>query len=111
MRPRSASAARTTSLHALLLADVGGVAARRAARVGDLARDRFELLGFAADQRDARAERGELVRGAAADAAAGAGHDAGLAGEQAGAEDRSDTSHGMTKPFSRLAALYQANAL
>ena len=46
MRPKSPSTARTTSLHALLLADVGRVAARRAARVRDLARDRFELSGL-----------------------------------------------------------------
>ena len=75
-------------LHALFLADVGGVAARAAARVRDLARDRFELVGLAADQRDARAERGQFMRRAAPDAAAGAGHDAGLAGEQAVAKNR-----------------------
>ena len=97
MRPKSASTARTTSLHALFLADVGGVAARRAAGVGDLARDRFELFGLAADQRDARAERGQFMRRAAPDAAAGAGHDAGLAREQAVAKDRLICRHATRK--------------
>ena len=103
-------------LHALFLADVGAVAARGAAGVRDLARDRFELLRLAPDQGDARAERGEFMRGAAADAAAGAGDDAGLAGEQAVAENRLKFRHDARSfercqtGFSRLGALYQANA-
>ena len=82
MRPKSASTAAHDLGHALFLADVGGIAARRAAGVGDLARDRFELVCLAANERHARAERRQLMRRAAPDAAAGAGHDAGLAREQ-----------------------------
>ena len=116
MRPKSASTAAHDLAHALFLADVGGVAARRAARVGDLARDRFQLLRLAADQRHARAERGQFMRRAAADAAAGAGHDAGLALEQFRAKDRLICRHadpGNSKPekgFSKVRKLYQANA-
>jgi hypothetical protein len=92
-------------LHALLLADVAGVAARLAAGIRDLARDGLELVLLAADQRHFRAERGELMRRAAANAAAGPGHDAGLTCEQVGTEDRIER-----RPHNCGFAIHQANA-
>ena len=59
-----------------------------AAVLGDLGGDRGELLGLAADQGHGGAQAAELVGRAAADAAAAAGDDDHLAGEQALAEDR-----------------------
>ena len=70
------------------LADVEGVRLAGAAGRLDLALHDGELLGLAAGDDDMRAERRDLVRGAAADAAAAAGDDDGLAGEQPRLEDR-----------------------
>ena len=103
---------------ALLLADVDRVAACAAAGVRDLARNRVKFLWSAADQRDLRAKRRQLMRRAAADAAAGPGHNAGLAREQACAEDGSigsghgwrNRKKGCRTGSSRLNAIYQANA-
>jgi hypothetical protein len=53
-----------------------------------------ELFLLAADQHHVRAEAGELVRGAAADARAAAGDDDGLAPEQVRPEDGL-VSHGL----------------
>src|SRR5882757_2908293 len=47
-----------------------------------------EFLRRAPDQGDARAQRSQFMRGAAAEPRAAAGDDDGLAGEQAGTEDR-----------------------
>ncbi len=53
----------------------------------DLAATVSQLLQLAPDQHHVRAERRQLVRGAAADAGAAAGDENDLAGEQARAED------------------------
>ena len=86
MRPRAARMAATVAFTAS--SSRMSQAARLASppSLADLGRDRVELAALAADQHHVRAERGELVGGAAADAAAAAGDDDGLAGEQAGSE-------------------------
>ena len=61
---------------------------QRAAGCLDLALHRGELLGLAAGDHDMRAQRRDLVRRAAADAAAAAGDDDGLALKQPRLEDR-----------------------
>jgi hypothetical protein len=73
--------------HRVFLADVEGLRAGPAAGGFDLGPDRVELLLLAPDQHHVRAQRGELVRGAAADARAAAGDDDDLPVEQAGRED------------------------
>src|SRR6187401_1496199 len=70
------------------LANVESVRLAAAAGRLDLALHGLQLLGLAAGDHDMRAERGKLVRRAAADAAAAAGHNHGLAGEQSRLEDR-----------------------
>jgi len=54
----------------------------------DYIKQETELFRGATDERQMGTERGELMRGAAANAAATASHDDRLAGEQAGAEHR-----------------------
>ena len=93
MRPCAREHRGDGGLHRGLVADVAGVRRADAAGGLDLAAHRLELLELAADDRDARAERGELVRGAAADARAAAGDDGDLAGEQVGAKDGAVGGH------------------
>jgi hypothetical protein len=69
--------------HAGLVADVAGVQADAAAGLGvdpaDFVLRRLQLVELAPYQRQARAQRRQLVRGAAAQPAAAPGHDDGLA--------------------------------
>ncbi|MCY1551020.1 hypothetical protein D9M68_873190 [compost metagenome] len=53
-----------------------------------LGRHNLQLLALAPDQRQARAQAGQLVRGAAAQATATAGDDDGLALEETGPKHR-----------------------
>ncbi len=80
-------------LHLRLLADVAHVDRADAARGFDLALHRGQFVGVAADDRDGRAERRELVRSAAADSRAAAGDDGDLALQQAGCEDGAIGGH------------------
>ena len=85
MRPWRASTAATVDLHLRLLADVADV--RRADAAGAPRSRRCTASSLSTLRptiATARAERRELVRGAAADARAAAGDDGDLAGEQAG---------------------------
>ncbi len=65
-----------------LFADVESMRLAGAAGGLDLGLHAGKLVGLAAGDHDMRAQRGELVRRAAADAAAAAGDDHGLAFEQ-----------------------------
>src|SRR5437868_6571559 len=76
----------------LFLADIGGVNPRAAAGLGNFTRHRLELFGSAADQPDAGAERGELMRRAAADAAAASGNKSRLSRQKAVAKHRLETT-------------------
>jgi hypothetical protein len=71
-----------------LLADVAGVGGGLAAVLGDLGGDRGEPLRLAADESHRGPQAAELVGRATADAAAAAGDDDHLAGEQTLAENR-----------------------
>ena len=88
MRPFFATIARDRFLDLRFLADVEGMRLAAAARRFDLGLHRGELVGLAAGDHDMRAERCDLVRRAAADAAAAAGDDDGLAFKQPRLEDR-----------------------
>src|SRR6202041_1926692 len=72
-----------------LVADIADMAGDPAAILLDLGLDLGELFGGASQDRDVGAERCELMRGAAADAAAATGDDNGLIPEQIGPKDRS----------------------
>ena len=80
-----------------------------AADVLDLALHRLELLQRAADDRHPGTERGQLVRGAAADARAASGDDGDLVGEQVGTENGSVMGHGPG--LSRAVILSEAKDL
>ena len=69
-----------------LLADVADVATHLAAVGFDFGAHRFELFDLAADDGHGRAQAGEFVGGAAADAAAAAGDDVHFTLEQVGTE-------------------------
>jgi hypothetical protein len=73
-------------LDRILLADVDSNVARRAAVAADFILYGCELVGLASGEHDVRAKRRELVGGAAADPAAGAGDEDGMAREQARSE-------------------------
>ena len=73
-------------LHCVFIADVEGDAVADAAVFSDFGSDAVELVLLAPADKHRGAERRELVRGAAPDAAATAGDPAQLAGEQAGAK-------------------------
>ena len=82
MRPLAATHRRDRLLHLRFFADVEGVRLAGTAGRLDLALHHVELLRLAAGDRHMRAEGRELVRGAAADAAAAAGDDDGPALKQ-----------------------------
>ena len=86
MRPWRASTAATVACTCAFLADVADVRRADAARRFDLGAHRVELVDLAADDRDRRAERRELVRRAAADARAAAGDEGDLAAKRPGAK-------------------------
>ena len=65
-----------------------------------------ELVGLAAGDHDMRAERGDLVRRAAADAAAAAGDDDGLALKQPRLEDRAIRHVSSGRPERPFIGLY-----
>jgi hypothetical protein len=84
---------RNRRLHLRLFADVALMGRAGAAGVLDLALDRGELVGLAADDGHRGAERRQLVRSAAADPRAAAGDQRHLPSHQAGREDRSIGGH------------------
>ena len=86
--------------HGVLVAVIAGAGEGAAAGVGDLGADRLELVGAPSDEHDGRAQVGQLVRRAAADAATAPGDDVGLAGEQAGTEYRVE-GHGLLPLYIR----------
>jgi hypothetical protein len=79
---------RDVGAHRLLVTDVEGAGCGATAVLVNLGEHCIELLALASADDDVRAQCGEFVRGAAADAGAAAGDDDGLAGEQTGAEGR-----------------------
>ncbi len=78
----------------VLVAMIAREGDRPATVVGDLRAHGLEPVRTPADQNDGRAEVRQLVRRAAADPAAAAGDDVGLAGKQAGTEYRVE-GHGL----------------
>src|SRR6266516_2012790 len=89
-----------------LLADVADESLGLAARRGDFRLHGMQLVGRAADERDPRAECRELMRRAAADAAAAAGDDRHLPGKQARPEHRSVALLGRQVNFHLVAILF-----
>jgi hypothetical protein len=85
-RPCAATVAGVVAAHRFLVADVADRDPACAAVGTDLGLGGRELLGLAADEHDTCAERSELVRGTATDAAAAAGDDDQLLAEQVRAE-------------------------
>jgi len=81
-------------LDLILAAQIGGEG--EGVGIVELLLHLLELLRRAPDQGEARAQRFQLMGGAAAEARAAAGDDHGLAGEQAGPEDGTIV-HGATR--------------
>ncbi|MNF97240.1 hypothetical protein D3C84_800600 [compost metagenome] len=79
---------RDHGLDRLLVADIADLQAGAAAVLADLLAGGLEFLQLAPDQHHMGAQGGQLMGGAAADAAAAAGDQNGLAGKQVGLEDR-----------------------
>ncbi|MNR20857.1 hypothetical protein D3C85_1377240 [compost metagenome] len=81
---------RHRAAHAGLVPDITGVQADASGRLGidpgDLLPGSLQLFQFASHERQAGAQRRQFVGGATAQATAAAGHEDGLAIEQAGAE-------------------------
>ena len=75
-------------LHRLFVADVAGMEGGAPAVGGDLAGHVVQLVELAADQHHLGAERGQFMRGAAADARTAAGDQDHFLPEQARGEDR-----------------------